>query len=94
MGKHNIFTLKAGESAVFEGIDSGLRFYAEEVGILSDQFDKVDITNWKVTYHDLNGNPVGTSEGKVSKNTKTYLARSEVKTAGNAARVEFKIPVM
>lgn len=90
VGKHNIFTLKAGESAVFEGIDSGLRFYAEEVGILSDQFDKVDITNWKVTYHDLNGNPVGTSEGKVSKNTKTYLARSEVKTAGNAARVEFK----
>ena len=90
VGKHNIFTLKAGESAVFEGIDSGLRFYAEKVGILSDQFDKVDITNWKVTYHDLNGNPVGTSEGKVSKNTKTYLARSEVKTAGNAARVEFK----
>lgn len=90
VGKHNIFTLKAGESAVFEGIDSGLRFYAEEVGILSDQFDKVDITNWEVTYHDLNGNPVGTSEGKVSKNTKTYLARSEVKTAGNAARVEFK----
>lgn len=90
VGKHNIFTLKAGESAVFEGIDSGLRFYAEEVGILLDQFDKVDITNWKVTYHDLNGNPVGTSEGKVSKNTKTYLARSEVKTAGNAARVEFK----
>lgn len=90
VGKHNIFTLKAGESAVFEGIDSGLRFYAEEVGILSDQFDKVDITNWKVTYHDLNGNPVGTSEGKVSEKTKTYLARSEVKTAGNAARVEFK----
>ena len=90
VGENNIFTLKAGESAVFEGIDSGLRFYAEEVGILSDQFDKVDITDWKVTYHDLNGNPVGTSEGKVSKNTKTYLARSEVKTAGNAARVEFK----
>ena len=90
VGEHNIFTLKAGESAVFEGIDSGLRFYAEEVGILSDQFDKVDITDWKVTYHDLNGNLVETSEGKVSKETKTYLARSEVKTAGNAARVEFK----
>ena len=90
VGKHNIFTLKAGESAVFEGIDSGLRFYAEEVGILSDQFDKVDITDWKVTYHDLNGNLVGTSEGKVPEQTKTYLARSGVKTAGNAARVEFK----
>lgn len=90
VGKHNIFTLKAGESAVFEGIDSGLRFYAEEVGILSDQFDRVDITDWKVTYHDLDGNLVGTSEGKVSETTKTYLARSEVKTAGNAARVEFK----
>ena len=90
VGANNIFTLKAGESAVFEGIDSGLRFYAEEVGILSDQFDKVDITNWKVTYHDLNGNLVGTSEDKVSEKTKTYLARSEVKTAGNAARVEFK----
>lgn len=90
VGANNIFTLKAGESAVFEGIDSGLRFYAEEVGILSDQFDKVDITNWKVTYYDLNGNLVGTSEDKVSEKTKTYLARSEVKTAGNAARVEFK----
>lgn len=90
VGKHNIFTLKAGESAVFEGIDSGLRFYAEEVGILSDQFDKVDITDWEVTYHDLNGNLVGTSEGKVPEQTKTYLARSGVKTAGNAARVEFK----
>lgn len=90
VGEHNIFTLKAGESAVFEGIDSGLRFYAEEVGILSDQFDKVDITDWKVTYHDLNGNPVGTSQGKVPEQTKTYLARSGVKTAGNAARVEFK----
>ena len=90
MGENNIFTLKAGESAVFEGIDSGLWFYAEEVGILSDQFDKVDITDWEVTYHDLNGNPVGTSEGKVSGQTKTYLARSEEKTAGNAARVEFE----
>ena len=90
VGENNIFTLKAGESAVFEGIDSGLWFYAEEVGILSDQFDKVDITDWEVTYHDLNGNPVGTSEGKVSGQTKTYLARSEEKTAGNAARVEFK----
>ena len=90
VGANNIFTLKAGESAVFEGIDSGLWFYAEEVGILSDQFDKVDITNWKVTYHDLNGKLVGTSEDKVSEKTKTYLARSEVKTAGNAARVEFK----
>lgn len=90
VGENNIFTLKAGESAVFEGIDSGLWFYAEEVGILSDQFDKVDITDWEVTYHDLNGNPVGTSEGKVSGQTKTYLARSEEKTAGNAARVEFE----
>lgn len=90
VGENNIFTLKAGESAVFEGIDSGLRFYAEEVGILSDQFDRVDITDWEVTYHDLDGNLVETSEGKVSEKTKTYLARSKVKTAGNAARVEFK----
>lgn len=90
VGAHNIFTLKAGESAVFEGIDSGLRFYAEEVGILSDQFDRVDITNWEVTYHDLDGKLVETSQGKVPEQTKTYLARSGVKTAGNAARVEFK----
>ena len=90
VGKHNIFTLKAGESAVFEGIDSGLRFYAEEVGILSDQFDKVDITDWEVTYHDLNGKLVETSNGKVPEQTETYLAQSEEKTAGNAARVEFK----
>ena len=90
VGANNIFTLKAGESAVFEGIDSGLQFYAEEVGILSDQFDKVDITDWEVTYHDLNGKLVETSNGKVPEQTETYLARSEEKTAGNAARVEFK----
>ena len=90
VGANNIFTLKAGESAVFEGIDSGLWFYAEEVGILSDQFDRVDITDWKVTYHDLNEKLVGTSNGKVPEQTETYLARSEEKTAGNAARVEFK----
>lgn len=90
VGANNIFTLKAGESAVFEGIDSGLRFYAEEVGILSDQFDRVDITDWKVTYHDLNEKLVETSNGKVPEQTETYLARSEEKTAGNAARVEFK----
>ena len=90
VGANNIFTLKAGESAVFEGIDSGLQFYAEEVGILSDQFDKVDITDWEVTYHDLNGKLVETSNGKVPEQTETYLAQSEEKTAGNAARVEFK----
>lgn len=90
VGANNIFTLKAGESAVFEGIDSGLWFYAEEVGILSDQFDRVDITDWKVTYHDLNEKLVETSNGKVPEQTETYLARSEEKTAGNAARVEFK----
>ena len=90
VGENNIFTLKAGESAVFEGIDSGLQFYAEEVGILSDQFDRVDITDWEVTYHDLDGKLVETSQGKVPEQTKTYLARSGVKTAGNAARVEFK----
>lgn len=90
VGANNIFTLKAGESAVFEGIDSELWFYAEEVGILSDQFDRVDITDWKVTYHDLNEKLVETSNGKVPEQTETYLARSEEKTAGNAARVEFK----
>lgn len=90
VGANNIFTLKAGESAVFEGIDSGLQFYAEEVGILSDQFDKVDITDWEVTYHDLNGKLVETSNGKVPEQTETYLAQSEEKTAGHAARVEFK----
>lgn len=47
MGANNIFTLKAGESAVFEGIDSGLWFYAEEVGILSDQFDKLTLQTGK-----------------------------------------------
>ena len=94
VGDNNKFTLKAGESAVFEGIDSGLRFYAEEVGILSDQFDRVDITDWKVTYHDQDGKETGSTDGKgnTTGNTAagTYLARSEVKTAGNAARVEFK----
>ena len=68
VGANNIFTLKAGESAVFEGIDSGLWFYAEEVGILSDQFDRVDITDWKVTYHDLNEKLVETSNGSYGHN--------------------------
>ena len=55
VGDHNTFSLKAGESAVFEGISSGLLFYAEEVGIESDQFDDVDVNGWNVTYYDENG---------------------------------------
>jgi len=38
----------------------------------------------------LNGKLVETSNGKVPEQTETYLAQSEEKTAGNAARVEFK----
>ena len=38
----------------------------------------------------MNGKLVETSNGKVPEQTETYLAQSEEKTAGNAARVEFK----
>lgn len=38
----------------------------------------------------MNEKLVETSNGKVPEQTETYLARSEEKTAGNAARVEFK----
>nr|WP_296156950.1 SpaA isopeptide-forming pilin-related protein [uncultured Blautia sp.] len=87
--KGNIFKLKAGESAVFEGIESGLKFYAEEVGIKSDQFDRVDITGWKVSYI-KDGEVIGSSQNTDTKiEDGQYLARSETKTAGEAAKVEF-----
>lgn len=88
VGEHNIFSLKAGESAVFEGISSGLLFYAEEVGIESDQFDVVDIKDWQVSYLDIDNNVITTTDGKVPEG-KNYIARSETKTAGNAAKVIF-----
>lgn len=88
VGDHNTFSLKAGESAVFEGISSGLLFYAEEVGIESDQFDVVGVNDWYVTYYDENGNIITETSGKVPKGQK-YIARSETKTAGDAAKVIF-----
>lgn len=88
VGEHNIFSLKAGESAVFEGISSGLLFYAEEVGIESDQFDVVDVNDWKVTYYDKDGNEITNTSGKVPAG-QNYIARSETKTAGDSVKVIF-----
>ena len=88
VGEHNTFSLKAGESAVFEGISSGLLFYAEEVGIESNQFDVVNVNNWDVTYYDENGNVITKTSGKVPKGQK-YIARSATKKAGDAAKVIF-----
>ena len=87
VGDHNTFSLKAGESAVFEGISSGLLFYAEEVGIESDQFDDVDVNGWNVTYYDENGKKITeTTSGKVPEG-RTYIAKSETKKAGDVAQV-------
>lgn len=90
VGDHNTFSLKAGESAVFEGISSGLLFYAEEVGIESDQFDDVDVNGWNVTYYDENGKKITeTTSGKVPEG-RTYIAKSETKKAGDVAQVTFR----
>lgn len=90
VGDHNTFSLKAGESAVFEGISSGLLFYAEEVGIESDQFDDVGVNGWNVTYYDENGKKITeTTSGKVPEG-RTYIAKSETKKAGDVAQVTFK----
>ena len=87
VGDHNTFSLKAGESAVFGGISSGLRFYAEEVEIESDQFDVVGVNDWNVTYYDEGGNKIETS-GKVP-DGRTYIAKSETKKVGDVAQVTF-----
>lgn len=87
VGDHNTFSLKAGESAVFEGISSGLLFYAEEVGIESDQFDVVGVNGWDVTYYDEGGNKIETS-GKVP-DGRTYIAKSATKKVGDVAQVTF-----
>lgn len=90
VGEHNTFSLKAGESAVFEGISSGLLFYAEEVGIESNQFDDVDVNGWNVTYYDENGKKITeTTSGKVPEG-RTYIAKSETKKAGDVAQVTFR----
>lgn len=87
--EHNIFYLKSGESAVFEDINSDLKFYAEEVAISSDEFDEVTIPNWKVSYVDEKGNTVESSDNVVS-GGKNYIARSEKKIVGQNALVEFQ----
>lgn len=87
--EHNIFYLKSGESAVFEDIDSDLKFYAEEVNISSDEFDEVTIPNWQVSYVDEDGKEVESSDNVVSEGKK-YIARSEKKIVGQNVLVEFK----
>ncbi|HIZ40013.1 MAG TPA: fibro-slime domain-containing protein [Candidatus Anaerobutyricum stercoris] len=89
VGDGNIFKLKSGETAVFENINSDLKYYVEEIGVDSDEFDQVEIEGWEVDYINDEGELIGSSGGIVNPDT-DYIAKSEEKIVGENAVIKFK----
>ena len=46
---NNVFYLKAGETAVFNGLKANRKYYVKEIGVNSNEYDKVTINNTEVT---------------------------------------------
>lgn len=89
-----IFKLKHGQTAMFQGINRNLYYYAEEVAVSSDEFDNVEIPNWNVTYYDENGNEIEsqdkTDDEEGIEGGKKYIARSGKKRVGGNSVIIFK----
>lgn len=86
-----VFKLKHNQTAVFQGIRRNLYYYAEEVAVSSNEFDKVEIPNWNVTYVDDEGNEISSSTGTGGiVEGKSYIARSEVKRVGGNSVIKFQ----
>ena len=87
--ENGIFKLKDGQTALFTGIARNLNYYAEEVDVSSDEFDKVEINGWNVSYVDENGNEVSSNDGVVD-GDKNYIAQSDKKRVGGNSNIVFK----
>lgn len=46
---NNVFYLKAGESALFNGLKANRKYYVKEIGVKSNEYDHVTINNTEVT---------------------------------------------
>lgn len=100
VGANGIFTLRHGESAVFENINPALNYYVEEVDVHSDEFDKVIINGGAAVYKDSTGNVIGDAgfiQEDTINNTETvvkpesqYIASTEILQVGKVSKVEFQ----
>ena len=87
--QNGIFKLKHGESALFEEIDRNLKYYAVETEVSSDEFDKVEIPNWNVSYEDENGIIKPGTGGEVEPGQQ-FIAKSEPKRVGGNSVIIFR----
>ena len=87
--KDGIFKLKHGETALFEGIDRNLKYYAVETEVSSDEFDKVEIPNWDVSYEDENGVIRPGIDGEIKPGQK-FIAKSKPKRVGGNSIIIFR----
>lgn len=61
----NVFYLKAGESALFNGLKANRKYYVKEIGVKSNEYDKVTINNTEVTTE--NGQEIESEKESVEK---------------------------
>lgn len=85
-----IFTLKHDQTAQFDGIPRDRKYYVEEVGLNSNEFDQVQVDNWKVGCYDENGEEVDYIEGGLVGEEQSYIARTEERAVYEGSTVVFK----
>lgn len=90
-----IFKLKHGESAVFGNVSPETKYYVQEVGLESLEYDQVNINDWNVTLRDTDGNKIDSIEKPDDDNSgdlenQEYVAESPLKQAGDASTVVFQ----
>lgn len=87
VGENGIFTLKHGESAVFEGIDAGIRYYVQEIGISGAEYNDVLVDGTTIKKLDASGNEI---DAGTLISDKTFIAQTEKMYVGEAGKVIFK----
>lgn len=88
VGKNGIFTLKHGESAVFEDINPKLKYIVEEQSVQSDEFDQVMINGKDADYYNEDGIPVNIDGGLIT-GGQDYIAKTQKLTLGQVSKVVF-----
>ena len=90
VGENGIFTLKHGESAVFDGISSKLHYFVQEVNVDSDEFDKVEVDHGDISYTDQEDNPFEPEGGSgLVPGDKNYIASTNYLLVGEVGKVTF-----
>ncbi len=87
VGENGIFTLKHGESAVFEGIDAGIRYYVQEIGISGTEYNNVLVDGTTIKKLDASGKEIDAGTSILDM---TFIAQTEEMYVGEAGKVMFK----